>query len=290
MNDRRRAVVVTGASSGIGRACAKALVEHGFRVFGSVRKPADGDALRDELGDGLTPLCFDVTDAKAIADAVETVREELGDTTLAGLVNNAGVAVPGPIMHLPIDELRQQFEINVFGLVAVTQAFGPLLGARHDAPGPPGRIVNISSVSGRLVVPFLGAYAGSKHAVEAISDAMRRELLPYGVDVIVVEPGAVKTPIWDKAEAEDVSQYADTDYAEILRKFQEVMVEQGRNGLETSVVTRVVLEALTSARPRTRYPIPNQTWMGWRIPRVMPDRWIDRKIAKQLGLEPPDDN
>lgn len=280
----RRAVVVTGASTGIGRACAQALIDRGFRVFGSVRKEADAEALRDALGEHLTPLRFDVTDRAAIDAAASTVAEAIGETTLAGLVNNAGVAVPGPIMHLDVDELRTQFDINVFGLVSVTQAFLPLLGARRRAPGPPGRIVNISSISGKLVVPFLGAYAGSKHAVEAISDAMRRELRLYGIDVIVVEPGAIQTPIWDKAEAEDVSRYDHTDYAELLARFQKAMVEQGRRGLPVSRVTDVVVEALTATRPKARVPIPNHQLMGWHLPRLMPDRVMDQMVAKQLGL------
>lgn len=285
MSKTQRAVVVTGASSGIGRASTKALIGQGFSVFASVRKSADAQSLRDEFGDAVTPIEFDVTDGEAIAAAAKTVREAIGSDTLAGLVNNAGVAVPGPVMHLPIDDLRQQFEINVFGVIAVTQAFLPLLGASRNPPGPPGRIVNISSISGKLVVPFLGAYAGSKHALEALSDAMRRELMLYGIDVVIVEPGAIKTPIWDKAEAEDVSEYAKTDYASLLEKFQAAMVEQGRNGLEVEEVTRVVLEAMTVDKPRSRYPIPNQQWMGWRIPRLIPDRWLDNRIAQQLGLK-----
>jgi len=284
MSGDRRSVVVTGASTGIGRATAKALVEQGLRVFGSVRKQADAASLREEFGGEVQPLLFDVTDGEAIAEAVSTVQEALGDTTLAGLVNNAGVALPGAMMHQPIDELRRVFEINVFGLVAVTQAFLPLLGARRDPAGPPGRVVNISSVSGRLSVPFLGAYAASKHAVEALSDALRRELMIYGIDVIVVQPGAIETPIWDKAEVLDLGPYAHTDYAPILRNFQQLIVTQGRRGLPASRVGEVVTQALTTARPRARYPIPDQPWMGWRIPRLLPDRVLDRALAQRLGL------
>lgn len=290
MSDRRRAVVVTGASTGIGRAAAEALVAQGFHVFGSVRKPADGQSLREQLGEHVTPLQFDVTDAEAIAAAVPVVQEFVGDDTLAGLVNNAGVAIGGALMHQPTAELRQQFDINVFGLMEVTRAFLPLLGARRPTPRSPGRIVNISSVGGRIAAPFIGAYSASKHAVEALSDALRRELMIYGVDVIVIQPGAIKTPIWDKAEAEDTAQYAGTDYAEIAGRFQEFMVHKGRNGLEPSRVSSTIVRALTTSRPKTRYPIPDEPWMGWRLPRILPDRMIDRAIAKQLGLTPPDDD
>ncbi|MEM7159108.1 MAG: SDR family oxidoreductase [Myxococcota bacterium] len=281
---------MTGASTGIGRATAEALVEHGFHVFGSVRKQADGESLREQLGDAVTPLHFDVTDAEAIAAAVPVVQEYVGDDTLVGLVNNAGVAIGGALMHMPDDELRRQFDINVFGLMAVTRAFLPLLGARRPCPGPPGRIVNISSVAGRISAPFVGAYSASKHAVEALSDSLRRELMIYGVDVVVIQPGAIKTPIWDKAEAEDTSRYADTHYAEIAARFQEFALQKGRNGLETSRVSGTIVRALTVRRPKTRYPIPDEPWMGWRLPLMLPERWIDQAIAKQLGLTPPKDD
>ncbi|MCH9684811.1 MAG: SDR family oxidoreductase [Deltaproteobacteria bacterium] len=290
MTEQRRWAVVTGASTGIGRATTKALVEHGLGVFGSVRKQADADSLSDEFGDQVVPLSFDVTDPEAIAEAVKAVHEVVGDQPLAGLVNNAGVAMAGPLMHIPMEELRQQFEVNVFGLMAVTQAFLPALGARRGSKGVPGRVVNVSSVAGRITAPFLGAYAASKHAVEALSDALRRELLIYGIDVIVIQPGAIKTPIWDKAEALDLADADDTDYATILPGFQKMMLHQGRNGLEASRVGNTVVQALTTASPRTRYPIPDQPWVGWRIPRLMPDRWVDRAIAKQVGLRPPTDS
>lgn len=277
--------MVTGASTGIGRAAAKALVQEGFRVFGSVRKPQDAESLTDEFGGEVVPLRFDVTDAQGITNAASYVEQALEGTTLAGLVNNAGIALAGSLMHQPIDELRQQFEVNVFGLMAVTQAFLPLLGARRDAPGPPGRVVNISSVGGRIAFPFVGAYSASKHAIEALSDALRRELMIYGVDVIVVEPGAIKTPIWDKAEGIDTSRYEETDYVGIIQKFKKLMLHQGRNGLQASRVGEVIASAITSARPKARYAIPDQPWIGWRLPRILPDRWIDKAVAKQVGLE-----
>ncbi len=164
-------VVITGVSSGIGFDGARYLVERGWHVFGSVRRTADGERVRAELGEGFTPLFFDVTDEGAIKTAAGQVSERIGETGLWGLVNNAGIAVPGPLMHLPLEEFRQQLEINVTGQLAVTQAFLPLLGVRKNASHPPGRIVNISSVSGRIAYPFLGPFAASKHALEALSDA-----------------------------------------------------------------------------------------------------------------------
>lgn len=174
--------------------------------------------MQEALGESFTPLLFDVTDAPAIQAAVEQVRTALGEEdNLVGLVNNAGVAVAGPLMHLPVAELRQQFEVNLFGLVAVTQAFLPLLGARPDTTVMPGRIINLSSVSGRIAYPFMGPYAASKHALEGLSDSLRHELI-YGIDVILIEPGSVRTPIWDKAEQLDINRYANTDYVADLRE------------------------------------------------------------------------
>jgi NAD(P)-dependent dehydrogenase (short-subunit alcohol dehydrogenase family) len=191
-----RSVVVTGTSTGIGWGVAKILIGHGFRVFGSVRKKADADRLAAEFGAQFVPLLFDVTDEAAVRVAATQVRAALAGETLTGLVNNAGVAIAGPLLHLPITDFRQQMEINVIGLVNVTQAFAPLVGADRALKGSPGRIVNISSVGGQVASPFLSAYNASKFAVEGLSESLRRELLPFGIDVIVVAPGAVATPIW----------------------------------------------------------------------------------------------
>jgi NAD(P)-dependent dehydrogenase (short-subunit alcohol dehydrogenase family) len=261
------------------------LVANGYRVFGSVRKETDATALKAALGESFTPLLFDVTDEAAIGAAVIQVEQQLNGQSLRGLINNAGVAVPGPLMHLPLEDFRRQLEINVTGALAVTQAFLPLLGAKKNAPQPPGRIVNISSVSGKIVYPFLAPYAISKHALEALSDGLRRELLIYGIDVIVIEPGSVKTPIWEKAAEEDTGRFADTDYAEILKGMQETFVNQGRKGMAVEVVTKAIREALEAERPKTRYALPRKWLTGWFIPRLLPDRWLDRIMAGRLGIQ-----
>jgi NAD(P)-dependent dehydrogenase (short-subunit alcohol dehydrogenase family) len=175
--------------------------------------------------------------------------------------------------------------VNAVGVVTVTQAFLPLLGARRVFQGRPGRIVNISSVGGRLVVPFVGAYQASKHALEAFSDAMRRELMIYGIDVVVIEPGAVVTPIWDKAQEIDSGLYARTDYADALERFARKFVETGRAGLPPSRVAETVHLALTARRPRARYAVVRNRLANWDLPRAMPDRLLDRIIARQLGLK-----
>src|SRR3990167_5251172 len=209
----KKSVVVTVVSTGIGWGATKVLAANGFHVFGSVRKTADGERLKAEFGDAFTPLLFDVTDEAAVRAGARQVQAALGGATLAGLVNNAGIAVAGPLLHLPVEDFRRQMEVNVTAMVTVTQAFAPLLGAENPPRKDPGRIVNISSVGGRTATPFMAPYCASKFAVEGLSESLRRELLPYGVDVIIVAPGAVATPIWSKAEEQDITPYANTVYA-----------------------------------------------------------------------------
>jgi NAD(P)-dependent dehydrogenase (short-subunit alcohol dehydrogenase family) len=280
-----RSVVVTGTSTGIGWGTAKVLVAHGFRVFGSVRKQADAERLCGELGSRFVPLRFDVTDQAEVRAAAAEVRAALDGQTLAGLVNNAGVAVAGPLLHLPVEEFRRQIEINLTGVVIVTQAFGPLLGTDRRLVGEPGRVVNISSVGGRNGTPFVAPYNASKFALEGLSESLRRELLLFGIDVIVVAPGAVATPIWRKAEEVDVSPYRDTPYAAALDRIRSYMVALGKKGLPPERVGEVVMHALTTARPKVRYsvsPQPLQDWLALNLPK----RLVDRLIGARLGLLP----
>ena len=281
----KRSVLVTGASTGIGFAIAQSLTSAGYHVFGGVRRMVDADRLTGEIGEEVTPLLFDVTDLEAIAEAAKDIAGRLGTRTLAGLVNNAGIATAGPLLHQPLDEIRRQMEVNVIAQVAVIQAFAPLLGADLSRQGGPGRIVNISSIAGRFASPFVGAYAASKHAIEALSDALRRELMIYGIDVVVIEPGAVATPIWDKAEAADFVQYFKTDYREQVTKLRAFALKQGRGGYPPGRVAASVLHALTAARPPTRIPVVKGALANWIIPRVLPDRILDRMVAKMMGLK-----
>jgi NAD(P)-dependent dehydrogenase (short-subunit alcohol dehydrogenase family) len=277
-------VVVTGASTGIGFAIARVLVDHGVHVFGSVRRGDDGRRVQSELGDRFTPLVFDVTDAAAVQASVPVVAEALHGGTLFGLVNNAGIAVGGPLLHQALDEVRRHLEVNVIGALATVQAFAPLLGADRTRTGSPGRIIQISSVAGRMSAPFLGAYAASKRALEGMSESLRRELMLYGIDVIIVNPGSVATPIWDKAEAQDGARYADTEYEPLLRRFLTAALRSGRAGLPADAVGRVVWTALTAQSPRTFYPVVGRKLLNWTIPLALPARLLDRLIAKRLGM------
>ena len=279
-----KSIVITGVSSGIGYAAAAQLVGYGYNVFGSVRHQADAERVQTELGERFTPLLFDVTDHEGVKTAVSQVQSALGGQNLAGLVNNAGISALGPLAHMPLDDFRRQFEVNLFGLLDVTQQFLPLLGARPHAPEPRGRIVNVSSVSGRIAYPFFGACAASKHALEALSDALRRELIVYGIDVIVVEPGTTATPIIDKASGE-ADHYLDTPYGDIIRKMQaESVAERRASAIPVEKVSDIIVKALEVAEPKARYPIPRKRFSGWLLPRLLPARWLDRIVAAQMGL------
>src|SRR5580704_2060991 len=202
-----QSIVVTGVSTGIGWGCVKVLVASGFRVFGSVRKQADAERLTKEFGANFTPLIFAVTDEAAVAASAKQVEAALAGETLSGLVNNAGIAVPGPLLYLKIEDFERQIAVNLTGPLIVTQAFAPLLGMNRSRGQEPGRIVMISSAGGKNGPPFLGSYSASKFGLEGMSESLRRELMMFGIDVIIVAPGAVATPIWDKAEQVDVTQY-----------------------------------------------------------------------------------
>jgi NAD(P)-dependent dehydrogenase (short-subunit alcohol dehydrogenase family) len=277
-------VVVTGVSTGIGLGITRVLTGAGIHVFGSVRRAADADTLAAEFGARFTPLIFDVTDEAAVRASAAQVREALAGATLLGLVNNAGIAVPGPLLHIPIVGYRQQIDVNLTGPLIVTQAFAPLLGATTDFAGKPGRIVMISSVGGRMAGPFLGPYHASKFGLEGLSDTLRREMMLYGIDVVIVEPGAVATPIWDKAESVDVAQYATTDYAPMLEGYKKYTIANGRKGLPPERIGQVVQHALTTAHPRVRYPALRGQLRGFTIPRLLPARMVDRAIARGLRL------
>jgi NAD(P)-dependent dehydrogenase (short-subunit alcohol dehydrogenase family) len=279
-----QSIVVTGVSTGIGWGITKILIKNGFRVFGSVRKSEDAQRLANEFGEAFIPLIFDITDEAGVKSAAREVYERLHGETLFGLVNNAGVAIPAPLMHQPIADFRKQMEVNLIGQMIVTQAFVPLLGADRSRTGMPGRIVNISSQGGISGFPFLGAYAASKHALEGFSESLRRELMLYGIDVIIVGPGAVATPIWDKADEVDLSPYAGTDYFKPAEGFRKYIVEDGKKGYPPEKVGEVVMEALTAAKPRVRYAVVPGNPIRRIIQQMLPKRVIDGIIARNLGF------
>jgi NAD(P)-dependent dehydrogenase (short-subunit alcohol dehydrogenase family) len=270
-------VLVTGASTGIGEATVLHLKALGFDSIGAVRKDEDAERLEAR---GVRTVRIDVTDAAQIAAA----RDELGDAPLAGLVNNAGIAVAAPLEFLPVDRLREQLEINLIGQMAVTQAFLPALRSAR------GRIVMVGSIGGRVALPLASPYNASKFGLEGLSDSLRRELRSHGVDVVVVEPGGVKTPIWGKAEAladdmlEDVPPEAERLYGRLIEAMRagtkKIATETGS---EPSAVAEVIGEALTADRPRTRYLVGRDAKLRAAMSRVLPDRVMDRMIERALG-------
>lgn len=271
-------VLITGASSGIGLDCARLLIEQGYGVIGTVRREEDGARIRALLGSGFTPLLLDVTDRAALAGAVREVEALVGAAGLAALVNNAGIASPsGPLLLQPLDEIRGMFEVNLFGMLAVTQAFAPLLGARQGCARP-GRLINISSVSGRVATPLTGAYAASKHALEAFSDALRVELGIYGIEVVTIEPGPIRTPIWDKARPDP--RYVGTDYEPALRALLDLAALNAQKGAQVEQVSQAVLHGLRTPRPKPRYPLHPM----WHLAAWLPTRWVDRILARKMAL------
>jgi NAD(P)-dependent dehydrogenase (short-subunit alcohol dehydrogenase family) len=278
----KSAVLVTGVSSGIGLAIAEDLLAGGYEVLGSVRRIEDATDLQRKWPDSFVPLVFDVTDAAALPAVVAQVHAILRGRDLKALVNNAGINLGGPLMYQPLAEVRRVFEVNVFGVLAVTQAFLPLLGARRGRAGPAGRIVNIGSVSGAITVPFMGTYSASKHAVEALTQALRRELSLYGIEVSAIEPGFVRSRLIEKRLAEKVQErYAHTDFATWLEQFDRSVLVQEQNAPPADKVTRAVRHAIEAPKPRTRYPLDRL----WLIGRLLPDRGFDRLIFKALGLQ-----
>jgi len=273
-----RTVVITGASTGIGHAAAQRLAREGFRVFAGVRKPQDAERLRAE---GLEPLEVDVTDPAAIAAAARRVGEDT--ESLAGLVNNAGVAVASPFETLDLDDLRRQLEVNFVGHVAVTQAFLPRLRRAQ------GRIVNVGSIGGRMALPFNGPYHASKFAMEAFSDSLRQELRPWGIHVAIVEPGAIDTPIWERGSqeakrlAEGMSAEGRELYGAQLSRVDEVVGEMTRGAIPPEKVADVIVHALTARRPRARYVVGRDARMQLVLKALLPTRVLDAAVARMMG-------
>jgi NAD(P)-dependent dehydrogenase (short-subunit alcohol dehydrogenase family) len=277
-------VVITGASTGIGFAACQALIRRGIRVFGSVRTQADANRLAEQLGTSYVPLIFDVTDPDSVNLAATAVKEKVGEQRLFGLVNNAGIAVLGPLAYLPLERFRRQIEVNLLGVHIVTQAFLPLLGTESSGVGKLGRVVNISSISGRLAMPFAGAYAASKFGLEGYSDSLRRELMLFGIKVILIEPRAVATSIWDQAERVVVRQFPNTPYDRSLRLFAQQARRESKNGFPPRKVGELIWRVLTTPRPRARYAIVPHRLVEWSIPRRLPTEFLDYCIAKFFRL------
>jgi NAD(P)-dependent dehydrogenase (short-subunit alcohol dehydrogenase family) len=284
MTASTRFVVVTGASTGIGAACVSACAAQGMTVFAGVRSQNAADRLGRSGGHAILPLLIDVTDQTSIRQAVDSVREIVGDGGLSGLVNNAGIAVGSPLEVIPLAALRRQLEVNVVGQIAVTQAFLPLLRAAR------GRLVNMGSIAGRSTMPLMGAYSASKYALESVTDALRLELQPWGISVSIIEPGAIATPIWEKSlklgnELESsVGIEARALYEESSRRVRDAVDHAAKRAIPPEAVVRAVLHALTAPRPKTRYLVGADAKIRALILKSLPDRAQDWLLTKILKL------
>jgi NAD(P)-dependent dehydrogenase (short-subunit alcohol dehydrogenase family) len=273
-------VVITGASSGIGKECALYLDQRGYRVFAGVRKASDGDVLSKVASSRLSPVIVDVTDSSAVSDAARQVEQALGEVPLIGLVNNAGIGTGGPVEFLEPSELRRQMEVNLVGPLVVIQAFMPLLRRSR------GRIVNISSIGGKVSAPFRGPYSASKFALEALSDALRAEVKPWGIDVSIVEPGSIKSDIWKKShiEVDEILRALLPDgvryYGQEIEAFHNVIANSERAAVPAERVAKVVEHALTARRPRTRYLVGFDAKLMALLHWILPDRAFDGLLAR----------
>jgi len=281
MSVNQKTICITGVSSGIGFAIAKDLIEQGHLVFGSVRKAEDAAELA-ALSDNFVPLLFDVTDLAGIDAAVDAVRQRIGNRGLDVLINNAGVSAIGPICHQPVDEIRFVMEVNFFGTLNVTRAFLPLLGGQTNYPHTPGKIINIGSVAGAMTVPFMVAYSASKHALEALGQGLRRELMPFGIEVCTIEPSFVKSKITENSrKLAGGKTYADTIYAKIWPKFFDRLDELDATAPSTDALVKRTNVLIAADKPKTRNPLDPV----WYIARLLPDRVFDKPMFKNLKLD-----
>ncbi len=277
----QKAVLITGASTGIGKATALQLAENGWQVFAGVRKEEDAERLKQQSGN-ISPVLLDVTDDYSIRKAVTQIEDTLKGRCFDALVNNAGIVVSGPLECLTTEDLKYQFDVNVFGLVAITNACLPLLKKAK------GRVVNISSIAGLQAIPYIGAYSASKFALEAFSDVMRLEFKQWGIDVVAIEPGAISTPLWEKAEQKAVCVFEKNTgpirntYQSILNKVRSLSRQSNQNGDPPEVVATAIEKALTVNNPKTRYVIGRDATLGqWAT--CLPDTWLDWLKLKRLN-------
>jgi NAD(P)-dependent dehydrogenase (short-subunit alcohol dehydrogenase family) len=275
-----RSVLITGASTGIGRATALRLDRAGWKVFAGVRQEADADSLREAGSDHLVPLILDITDAEQIAAAAARVEIE-SKGGLDGLVNNAGVAIPGPLETIAIDDFRRQIEVNMTGQVAVTQELLPAVRAAR------GRIVFISSIGGRVALPLTGAYHAAKFGIEAVGDVFRQELRSWGIAVSIVEPGSIDTPIWGRGEStadELASPQREALYGKAIESYREVIRETAERGIAPAKAAEAIEHALTARRPRARYLVGREAKVAARAKLLLPTAIFDRIVARQMNL------
>jgi len=280
-----RTVLITGVSTGIGKSIAEILINNKFFVIGSVRKKEDASYLKEKYPNKFEYVIFDVTNKGAIENSKKEVESiiDKNNSYLCCVINNAGVALGGPFSYLDIEVYKKQFEVNYFGLINVTKTFLDLLIDSNKYPLK-NKIINIGSISGKRSYPFVGPYTSSKFALEGLTDSLRRELLIHDIDVVLIEPGPIKTEIWNKVPDIKENPFLNTEYESALRKFNDVYVKMGKYGLHPDLIGNLALKILLTNKPKTRYVITPGKLMNYIIPGFLPDRWVDRLVGKMLGL------
>jgi NAD(P)-dependent dehydrogenase (short-subunit alcohol dehydrogenase family) len=279
-----KSVVITGASRGIGKACALLLDRLGFKIFAGVRRIEDGEQLKKQSTGNIVPVIIDVTDKKSIEIAARDIASMLNDSGLYGLVNNAGIAVGGPLEFMPIERIREQFEINVFGQISITQQFLPLIRKGK------GRIINISSKEGMMAMPFIGPYCASKFALEAFSDALRMELKHWDIPVSIIEPGTIATQIIERSIAsaeecvKELPRHANELYESCFNSARKAADKILKSAIPVDAAARIVLKALTDKKPKTRYTVGLDAKAISVMCKILPDRMLDKIILKQMGM------
>lgn len=276
-------ILITGASTGIGLACTEKFIDEGYTVYGSLRKQSDADRLSQEHGEHFRPLLFDVTDQDAITSEANKLTNELDGEGLKLLINNAGIAVTGPVELLDVDAFRKQYEVNFFGLIAVTKAFLPLLGAIEDCRFEPGKIINMSSIASKRAMPFMTPYSSSKAAVDSFTEGLRRELLIYGIDAVTINPGPIATPIWGKIELNTGDEVPEV-YRKILKRLMKLVDKESKDAIHANNFADRVFKTFQTHRPKTSDVVIKKKFFKYSLLNMIPVRVIDGFIKKMLKI------
>ncbi|MBP02015.1 MAG: oxidoreductase [Rhodospirillaceae bacterium] len=279
-----KSAIITGVSTGIGRATCQFLLTENYTVFGSIRSAEDGEYLRNTLGEKFVPLLFDVTNRKEISSTVQTIRHHTNGQAVTALINNAGIAVGGPLEYIEPHQMHHQFKVNVMGVLNCIQIFLPLLKTEPGSLHQPGKIINIGSIAGQIASPFMGPYCASKHALEGLTSSLRQELKVYGINVVLVGPGPTRSEIWNKIDHAKIEDSAETIYGKPMEKFQELITGAVRTAYPSTKIARLIHNIIENKWPRSRYYLTPNPITSWFIPRLLPERFLHYIVALILGL------
>ena len=280
----KKSILITGVSSGIGHGTLSYFVKKGFHVYGSVRNSKDANKLKKIFRENFTPLIFDVTKEAQVKKAASIVKKDLKNSNLLALVNNAGVAISGPILLQKVKDFEKQININLNGAFRVLKFFAPLCGAEKNNNSKNGVIFNISSISGKIGMPGVGAYTASKFGLEGLSHSLRRELIRYGVDVVIIGPGPIKSEIFDKIDKKFLETLKKSDYAKVAKNIPKRMKNAKKIAFPAEEVGKLIFNALHDPNRKTRYTITPNKLMYWTLPMLITDRMLDKMVTKRSDI------